>query len=103
MTNEDKKFFEQLFGGLENMEKGFGYDYNIFCCEQAILISELGSKEAIVDFNKQDWKKQKEMVPGLSDDHSGNTFGMACRLAISYLPQVKAIKRDDKINKILDK
>ena len=63
MTNEDKQFFEQLFGGLENMEKGFGYDYNIFCCEQAILISELGSKEAIVDFNKQDWSKQKEMVP----------------------------------------
>ena len=85
------------------MSKGFGYKYNIFCCEQAILISELGSKEKIVEFNKEDWNKQKEMVPGLSDEHSGNTFEMACRLAISYLPQVKAVRRDEKINKILNK
>jgi len=103
MTDEDKQFFESLFGGLENMEKGFGYDYNMFCCEQGILIAELGTKEAIIDFSKQDWSKQKEMVHGLSDDHSGNTFQMSCRLAISYLPQAKSIKRDEKINKILDK
>ena len=46
MTNEDKQFFEELFGGLENMEKGFGYDYNIFCCEQ------VGYPCIVIDFFK---------------------------------------------------
>lgn len=34
-----------------------------------------------------DWGQQKKFVPGLSEDHSGNTFGAACNLAILSLAQ----------------
>lgn len=92
-------FFKNLFGG--SLEEGFGYEYNLFCCEQAVLISEtLKEKERIIEFHKSDWEKQKEMVPSLSEEHSGNTFQMSCRLAISYLPEMKTIIREDKIDEI---
>ena len=99
MSKEDLEFFKNLVGDLS---EGFGYNYNIFCCEQGILIANaLETKEKIVEFHKADWDVQKEMVPMLSDDHSGNTFGMSCRLAISYLPQLKVNKRDEKIETII--
>lgn len=60
--------------------------YELFTCEQAVLIAEtLKSPEAVVEFQKADWADQQALVPGLSDGHSGNTFGMACRLAVWYL------------------
>lgn len=61
-------------------------DYEMFCCEQAVVLAEtLGSKEAIAEFHQASWDEQRERVPGLSDQHSGNTFGKACQLAIFYL------------------
>lgn len=60
--------------------------YELFSCEQAVLIaSTVQTAEALQDFIKADWEAQKLLVPGLSDQHSGNTFGMACRLAHWYL------------------
>ena len=89
-------FFLQLFNG--DMSSGFGEEYNIFACEQGILIAEtLQTKEEIVKFHKADWEDQKKMVPGLSTSHSGGTFGMSCQLAISYLPMI----RDEKIDTII--
>jgi hypothetical protein len=41
------------------------------------------------------------MVPGLSDQHSGNTFGLALRAAIAYLPQLLVNRRDSKIDTII--
>lgn len=56
--------------------------YELFCCEQAALIAHaLKTAEAIVKFHAAGWKEQLTLVPGLSDGHSGNTFGMACLLA----------------------
>jgi uroporphyrinogen-III synthase len=40
---------------------------------------------------------QKEMVPTIDDGHSGNTFGLACKLAIAYIPMI----RDKKIDIII--
>lgn len=60
--------------------------YELFCCEQALLIANtLGSVEAVEAFSKQDWEQQKQAVPGLDEGHSGNTFGCACSLAHWYL------------------
>lgn len=101
MSNDDLDFFEKLLGKLDS---GFGKEYNLFCCEQAIIIAEdLQTKENIVYFHKANWDEQKQMVPLISTDHSGNTFGMACKIAIAYLPQLKANKRDVKIDIVIKK
>jgi hypothetical protein len=36
-------------------------------------------------FQKASYKRQRTLVPDLYDGHSGNSFGMACRLAFLYL------------------
>lgn len=60
--------------------------YELFCCEQAVLIANtLGSLEAVEAFQQAEWEQQLARVPGLSDGHSGNTFGCACALAGWYL------------------
>lgn len=102
MRTEDLEFFENLVG-KENIDAGFGRQYNIFSMEQGILIAEaLQTKESIVEFNKKSWGEQKKLVPGLDDGHSGNTFNMALRFAIAYLPQLVANRRDDRIDSVIN-
>jgi len=99
MIESDLQFFENLIG---NIEKGFGREYNIFCCEQGIEIAKsLETKERIIEFSKMDYEDQKSLVKGLSNDHTGNTFGMSCRLAIAYIPELLVNKRDRKIDEII--
>ena len=60
--------------------------YELFCCEQAVVIADaLHTGEAIIAFHAAPWDEQKRLVPGVSDDHSGNTFGTACLLARAYV------------------
>lgn len=62
--------------------------YELFCCEQAVLIADAcKTKEGVQKFKDQKWDEQMKLVPGLSDGHSGNTFGCACSLAYWYLEQ----------------
>lgn len=62
--------------------------YELFCCEQAVVIAK-GCKSAagVEEFRKKEWEEQLKLVPELSDGHSGNTFGCAVRLAYWYLQQ----------------
>lgn len=95
MRKEDLEFFENLIG---DMNAGFGREYNLFSCEEGIKIAEsLKTKDKIIEFHKATWEEQKIMVPTIDDGHSGNTFGMACKLAIAYLPMI----RDKKIDTII--
>jgi hypothetical protein len=99
MKKQDKDFFESL--GVK-FNGGIGEKYNIFALEQGILIAEaLETKDKIIEFKDLDFDEQKKLVPGLSDEHSGNTFGLALRSAIAYLPQLLVNKRDDKIETII--
>ncbi len=60
--------------------------YEMFCCKEAIKIAnELKTPEKIKEFSKLDYNSQMEMVPGISDQHSGNTFGASIMLAYLYL------------------
>lgn len=60
--------------------------YEMFTCEQAVVIAQAFKTPAQIDaFHELDWKVQKVMVPDLSDGHSGNTFECACYLAKLYL------------------
>lgn len=65
--------------------------YEIFCCEQATVIADvlrpkltrMTAKEAVEWFRALPYEEQTAM--GLSDQHSGNTFGGACSLAYRLL------------------
>ena len=61
MTLEDSNFFNELLG--DSINEGFGKEYNIFCCEQAVVIAEsLKTKEKIAEFFKLNYDIL-EMVP----------------------------------------
>jgi hypothetical protein len=69
--------------------------YELFVCEQAVLIAQaMKEPDDVPAFANLDWKQQKLVVPGLSGDHSGNTFGAACRLAHWYLTQPENVVRE---------
>lgn len=59
-------------------------EYELFVCEQAWAIIQAGITD-VKAFHALDWKAQREVVPAISDQHSGNTFGMATRLAHWWL------------------
>lgn len=93
MDEDDLKFFREILG--ENTFGGsFGFvnssNYNMFCCEEAIIIAEfLRTKDKIIEFSKSDFKTQLEMIPILDKSHSNNTFTTSCNLAILYLPMLR--------------
>ena len=102
MRKEDLEFFENLVG-KDNIDAGFGRQYNLFAMEQGILIAEaLQTKEAIIEFKDKGWDEQKKLVPGLDDGNSGNTFGVALRFAIAYLPQLLVNRRDERIDSVIN-
>lgn len=69
--------------------------YELFVCEQAVLIAAaMKHPDDVPAFAKLDWQQQKMIVPGLDDGHSGNTFGAACRLAYWYLTQPENVVRE---------
>ena len=56
--------------------------YELFVCEQAALFAEkLGDQEAISDFYSKRFDEQKQQIPEMSNEHSGNTFGASCLFA----------------------
>ena len=101
-TTDDTEELKVECMGIGDLSEGFGLEYNLFACEEAIKIAtSLRSKDKIIEFHKSSWEDQKLMVPSISDDHSGNTFGMACKIAMVYLPFYETNTRDEKLNEII--
>lgn len=86
--------------------------YELFCCKQAVVIAAALDQfradsptdrnseayratvhAAFVAFRELPWAEQKRRVPGLDDDHSGNTFGAACKLAYWFLTNPEAVEK----------
>ena len=68
--------------------------YELFVCEQAHLIAAaLKTRAAIADFHKADWEAALRLVPGLDGGHSGNTLGMACKLAVFEIEYPEGVVR----------
>jgi hypothetical protein len=68
--------------------------YESFACSQAVLFADTLKTEAeLVRFAKLDSDEQRKLVPGLSEDHSGNTFGFAVMLARVYLAQPELVPK----------
>lgn len=67
--------------------------YELFCCEQAVVIAdyfrERGGAEALKVWNKKSYAEQQVDGPKLDDGHSGNTFGMSVRLGYDLLTNPK--------------
>jgi hypothetical protein len=79
------EFQDRIYGFCRhNSDWSYQFEaYELFTCEQAVLIaSALKTPGAVTEFSMQ---KGSYDVPGLSDDHSGNTFGAACHLAAVFL------------------
>lgn len=71
--------------GRADFDKEF-LGYELVCCVDAVKIAiALKTPEAVERFQKLGYKAQMKAVPGLSDQHSGNTFGFAVRLGWLYL------------------
>ena len=82
-------FFKKRIDKLRTNNERFRIDYEsyeVFCCEQAVLIATAcKTKEEVQSFKSKKWDEQMKQVDGLSDGHSGNTFGASCQLAYFYL------------------
>lgn len=78
-----------------NNEFDFG-KYDRFVGEEATKIYEAynfeGGVDGLKDFSKLSWEEQKKRVPTLSDDHSGNTFGVAMQMAHLLLTKPALVK-----------
>lgn len=73
--------FERFMAGNPDFLPEFG-DYELMCCEQAVIFADRMSADEIRRWAKLPYDGQKAMVPEISDGHSGNTFGFSVRLAI---------------------
>lgn len=81
--------FQRRIAAFRKSNERFRVDleaYELFCCEQAVLIADsLDNPELIKEFKEKTWDEQIEIIPKLDDGHSGNTFNMSCYLAYWYL------------------
>lgn len=66
--------------------------YELTCCEEAAAIAEWARSERpddplslIVEAMEAGWERRSEMYEPLHDGHSGNTMGVAWKLAHQYL------------------
>lgn len=60
--------------------------YEMMCCVDAVKIAAIcGTKEKVIEFSKAGCEEQFKLVTNLTDGHSGNSFGMAVRLAYHYV------------------
>lgn len=68
--------------------------YEMFTCEQAVVMANaLKTPAEVRRFHGLTLDEQMELVPGLSDGHSGNTFGMSCRLALDFLEHPENVEK----------
>lgn len=65
--------------------------YELFVCEEAVKLAKaLGSVDAIRAFSEKPYKDQLKMV-SIDSGHNGNTFGMACKLAVLFLSDPEGV------------
>lgn len=80
----------QMQGGRKFRTDFEGYE--LFACEQAVLIAATVPESGLDEFRELPWEGQLAAVPGLSDGHSGNTFGCAVLLARVFLKSPELVQ-----------
>jgi hypothetical protein len=95
MYDELPPEFQQRIDTFRKNNPKFRTDYEhyeLFCCQQAVLIANtLKTPEKVREWSESDNKWV--LVPDLDKGHSGNTLDMATHLAYWYLQQPEAIAR----------
>jgi len=90
--------FQKRLARFASNVKDFGVNhggYEMVCCVDAVKIAAaLKTPEKVREFSGMEWKAQMAAVPGLDEGHSGNTFGMAVRLAHHYLSDPDLVWRE---------
>ena len=78
------KFFQDWI--TRQGENNYGRDGDIVIAKDAYLVaSTLKAPEAVKEWYDLDYEKQIEIVPGISDGHSGFSFSQMANLAYHYL------------------
>lgn len=89
--------FQKRIAGFEERNADFRREhepYEIFVCDQAIYIAAtLKTGDEIERVGKLDSEPQREALPDLGGDHSGNTFGAAMRLAWLFVTSPENVER----------
>ena len=91
--------FQRRLDGFRARNPVFRWEhepYESFCCVEAVKIARtLGSAALVQEFHAAGGDEQRRLVPELAmDEHSGNTFGMACRLASLYLSSPDLVEQE---------
>lgn len=90
--------FQARIRGMRERGHRFRYEYEsyeLFVCEQAVAFAlALKSPDALRAWTERPFVERRSAVPALSDDHSGNTFGAAVRLAHLFLVSPKLVERE---------
>lgn len=94
------KIFQQRIDKFRKDDPDFrrtevGEDYEMFCCEQAVIISQfliknMGKNQAFVaakNFFNMSWDQRKKLFPKLDDQHTNHTIGRSLSLAIILIKQ----------------
>ncbi len=69
--------------------------YELAACEEAVRIAKVcETEEEVRRFGALSFDEQKAMVPCMDDGHSGNTFGMAVRLALHFVTKPENVWLD---------
>lgn len=73
--------------------------YELTCCEEAVAIAEWAREERpdaplslVEEAVEAEWEERREMYKPRHDDHSGNTMGVAWRLAHQYLDNPELVE-----------
>ena len=87
--NKLPEVFQKRIAKFQNTNPDYDWKfggYELFCCEQAVKLADyFKSDNALMTWNKLDYKEQEKQCPVLDKGHSGNTFGVSIRLAHWYL------------------
>lgn len=68
--------------------------YEMMVCEDAVKIARAcETASEVMEFSKKTWEEQIKQVPLLDFGHSGNSFGMAVRLAHDFLTDEDRVRQ----------
>lgn len=82
------EFFQKRIDKYRHNNPDFRVEYEsyeMFCCTEAVKIANsCKTPDKVKEFSEMSFEQQVE-IANISDGHSGNTIGMAIRLAYFYL------------------
>ncbi len=66
--------------------------YELSCCVDGAKIAlHCKTPDAVPAFRALNWSEQQQRIPDLFDGHSGNSFGMAIRLAMYFVTEPRYV------------